>query len=98
MSDGGAVMSINAAAIANSWNEPIPELDGTPLTKDGRIYALGRTFELSIVLKDKCTKSLRIVADRRVDAFIELVTTAEAEGWVDDISRVDIDDVTGRFE
>lgn len=91
-------MTINATAIAQAWNEPIPELDGTPLSISESAYADGRSFDLNILLKNGGKKSLRIIADRRVEAFIEMVTTAEDEGWVDDITRVDIDDVTERFE
>lgn len=94
--------------VAAKWNAADPaafreslspeEAGGTPLSKVERAYAEGRSYSLKVTLKNGITKDIRLIADRRVDAFIEMVTIAEDELWDDQIARVEIDDITERFE
>lgn len=91
-------MTINAAAIAESWNEPIPELHGTPLSKNERGYALGRAYDLRVKLKEGTPKNFRIDGNRKVDAIMEMLVTADDEGWDHLITNIDVQDVTEKFE
>ena len=91
-------MTINAVAIAEAWNAPVHDLDSTPLSKEERVYAEGRSYSLKVTLKDGRKKDIRLIADRRVDALIEMVTTAEDELWDEQIAHVEIEDVTEKFE
>jgi thioesterase domain-containing protein len=82
-------------AIAQHWNScaPLPEAIGTPLSTDEHAFVQSNTYDLHIVLKDGRKKVMRIDGPRRIDAFIEMATTAEDQGWDEAIARVDITEV-----
>lgn len=85
-------MTINATAIAEAWNAPIPDVLGSPLSDAESAYKTGRSYALVIQLKTSSQKHMVIDAPRRIDAFIQMAVQAEDEGWDHLISRVEIEE------
>lgn len=88
-------MTINAAAIADAWNAPIPEIDGTPLSKDELAYVEGKTFRFRLTMKDGTRRFAEHNGERSIDAWLALFADLDARGW--EPKNIEIEDLMGRF-
>lgn len=89
-------MSINAAAIADAWNAPIPEINGTPLSKEERNYTQLRTYRFHIELKTGNPRVLEFEGERSIDAWLALFADLDKRGL--EPVHIDIEDLMGKFE
>lgn len=89
----------NAAALESDSQTPLSqaELGGRPLSMHERAHLEGNTYQIRITLKAGSKKSMRLVASRGIDAFLEMCLIAETEGWDEQIRHVDIESIDGKF-